>query len=169
MGCLPCPSPSTITWKQNFSPTMLPCTGRTMTFSPLRSSSAALGAGSRDSWEPLRLGALCQTQLSPKTLHAAPMLSPPPSCLSPSVPTAAELSFLGTMRPFRSRSLFHNSPCRVGMEGQRVTPRHSVTPMGDAGTHLHVAELRGGGAVAVGAFPRCPRTPLLGVCWGGPG
>lgn len=37
---------------------MLPCTGRMMTLSPVRSSSATLGGGSSDSREPLRLGTL---------------------------------------------------------------------------------------------------------------
>lgn len=50
--------PTGITWKQNFSPRRLPCNGRITTSSPLRSSSATVGGGNRDSWEPCRLGSL---------------------------------------------------------------------------------------------------------------
>lgn len=133
-GCPGCVA-GTVTWKQNFSPTMLPCTGRMMTLSPVRSSSAALGGGSRDSREPLWLGVLrghgCHQGPSP----VSPPPSPPPPpgpYLSPSA--TAVVSVLGTARPFRSRSRFHSRPWfrDKGTDATRL-PGCGVAPKGGAG------------------------------------
>lgn len=151
---------------------MLPCTGRMMTLSPVRSSSATLGGGSSDSREPLRLGTLRGQDHHRGTLSstrdptatlcgAVPLTVGDRHCRCLDFGDAATFPFPEPLPQQPLDGVRRWLPCHPWMG--LSTPEKGGLGLwgGGGGAHLDIGELGGGGGLAIGASPSTPGALLI--------